>query len=126
MCPNCQRDDENDIDDDAEEDKKRKKKKTKTTKKTEITTEGALAALRKVQVYLPDQRTRGERRRSADQSLLLSEGEKEEECKGKNTRESDAVFRVQELQAMLSLPELVARDCVVEEVNWSCAGRAKS
>jgi len=56
-------------------------------------------------------------------SLLLSEGEKEEECKGKKIHANRMLFfACGNCEAMLSLPELVARDCVVEESKLVVCG----
>jgi hypothetical protein len=56
-------------------------------------------------------------------SLLLSEGEKEEECKGKKIHANRMLFfACRNCEAMLSLPELVARDCVVEESKLVVCG----
>ena len=56
-------------------------------------------------------------------SLILSEGEKEEECKGKKIHANRMLFfACGNCEAMLSLPELVARDCVVEESKLVVCG----
>ena len=105
------RDDENDIDDDAEKTKKKGRRRRRRRRRRGRRQQRGLSssALRKVRVYFPDQRTRGERRpRSAEQKSYSVRRRK--------------FFACGNCEAMLSLPELVARDCVVEESKLVVCG----
>ena len=96
------RDDENDIDDDAEKKTKKKEEEEDDEDDEEDgdNNEGCpLQLCEKCKyIFLTKGHEENADPEAPIKSLLLSEGEKEEECKGKNTRESDAVFRVRELR----------------------------